>query len=640
MSVFQQAYSSVANIDDIVSQRINDASHTSHSLQTTALDTLTALKDINFNFNGGPPPQPPNIDHSIDVSIDLPVVNATSFGSITSTLPQRPVLDAVPSIEPLDIPELKLSIDSLTIPTPPAWTVPSDVPERPEIEGIILPAAPSITLPALPDLVEMDIPEFTGLVLPVFTTTAPEFEATALPSILQWSEPVYHPEIIDEVLGVIRTLWSGGSGIPPAVEQAMMERASSREDMMVNREISQIAEDFSLRGFTMPTGMQAARIDQARQDSTLKKLSLNREMTIKIAEWQIENIRFGVEQAVAAENVYVNIFLNSAQRLFEAAKFQIEAQLNIYNAQVSLYNSRVNGYQIEASVFDTMVKAKLSEIDVYKTEIEAEVARGQINEQKVRTYIAQVQSLQTEVDIYKARMQGTQVESDIIRNKIEAYRAEVQAYGERIQADKIRFDAYESQVKGESVKAGIIDAEARAYAALVQGKVSANDIDMKQADMIIQKNRLALEAYVADLEVEKVRIQSQSSVITSGSQAYVADTQRFAAQAQAETAKAQVLVTAKEAELRTNISFYQAQVQAYIGNMEQLIRQSGLVIDALKAAGQVSSTLAAGAMAGVHVGATLSGSGSVSASGSYGESTSKSTSDSKSESHTYYYEGT
>lgn len=637
-NVFEQAYNSVENVDQIVSSRINDASATSQALQLTAMKTIKELQDVNFRFNAGPPPLLPDIDPNIDVVIDLPPITPTSFGTITSTMPDHPSLDGVPSVNPLDIPDFQSSVGSLNIPEPPPWTAPGAAPDRPSTGDVVLPDAPLLVMPQMPALVEINIPSFAGVNLPSFSATAPEFEGTALPGILQWSEPTYHPEILDEVLGIIRTLWSGGSGIPPAVEQAMIERALSREDMIANREVDSVAEEFSLRGFTMPTGMQAARVDQMRQDLALKKLSLNRELTIKFAEWQIENIRFGVQQAIAAENVFVNIFLNSAQRMFEAAKFQIEAQLNIYNAQVALFNARMSGYQIEASVFDTLIKAELSKIEVFKAEIEAEVARGQINEQKVRTYTAQVQALQTEVEIYKARMQGAQVQSEIIQNQIEAYKADVQAYGERIQADKVRFDAYESQVKGEAAKAGIIDAEARAYAALVQGKSSAADIDVKRAELIIQKNRSLVEAYIADLDAEKARIQSQSAVIQSGAQAYIADTQRFAAQAQAETAKAQVQVAAKEAELRTNVSFYQAQVQAYIGNMEQLIRQAGLVIDALKAAGQISSTLAAGAMAGVHVGATLTGSGAVSASGAYSDIESFSKSESRNEN--YNYEGT
>ncbi len=634
-SAYQKAIAVVDDVDTLVNARIQDAATTSASLRVTALSTIEALQNVNFNYSAGSPPSPPSIDPNIDVTIDLPPITPTSFGTITSTMPIRPGLEGVLSVSPLNIPTFQPSIGSLNIPNPPAWAPVGAAPQRPTTGDVVLPDAPPLGTLQMPALVEINIPVFGGVTLPFFDASAPEFEGTALPGILQWSEPTYHPEILDEVLGVIRTLWAGGSGIPPAVEQAMVERAMSREDMIANREIDSVAEEFSLRGFTMPTGMQAARTDQMRQDLALKKLSLNRELTIKFAEWQIENIRFGVQQAIAAENVFVNIFLNSAQRMFEAAKFQIEAQLNIYNAQVALFNARMNGYQIEASVFDTLVKAELSKIEVFKAEIEAEVARGQLNEQKVRTYTAQVQALQTEVEIFKARMQGAQIQSEIVRTQIEAYKADVQAYAERIGAEKIKFDAYESQVKGEAAKAGIIDAEARAYAALVQGKANAADVDIKRAELIIQKNRSLIESYIADLDVEKTNIQSQSAVIQAGAQAYVADTQRFAAQAQAETAKAQVEVAAKETELRTNVSFYQAKVQAYIGHMEQLIRQASLVVDALKAAGQISSTLAAGAMAGVHVGATLSGSGAVSGSGADSFVNSYSKSESKNENYNY-----
>lgn len=637
-NVFEEAYSSVETVDRIVQERITDSVTTAEALQATALTTIEQLSGIGFIPGSAPPPTPPDINADIRVDIDLDPVGPTSFGTITSQLPDPVELEDVPDLTLPIIPEFNSSIASLNIPSPPPWTAPGAAPVRPDVEDVILPEAPIITLPPLPTLEEISIPEFAGVTLPVFDATEPTFQGSALPGILQWQEPTYAPEIIDEVLVQIRRLWDGGSGIPPAVEQAMVERAMSREDMIANREIDAVAEEFSLRGFTMPNGVQAARADQMRQDLAVKKLALNRDLTIEFAKYQIENVRFAVQQGIAAENVFVNIFLNMAERLFQAAKFQIESQIQIYGAQVSLYNAQINAYQIRAQVFDIQVKAALSYIEVFKAEVEAEIARGQINEQRVRTYSAQVQALMTGVEVFKAQMQGAAVQADVIRNVIEAYKADVQAYAERINADKVRFDAYEAQVRGEAAKAGIIDSEARAYAALIQGKVSLADIESKRADVYIQRNRLLLEAYVAELDAEKTRIQSQVGVIQAGAQAYTADTQRYSAQASAETAKAQVQVSAKEAELRTNISFYQAQVQAYIGNMEQMIRQAALVVDALKAAGSISSTLAAGAMAGVHVGATLSGSGGVSASGAYSESIAFSRSENRSEN--YNYEGT
>lgn len=635
--IFEEAFSVVETVDDIVQTRIRAAAESAARLEGTALSTISSLRSVSLGANVGAAPTVPSGDMDISVLLDLPEIVPTSFGSITSQLPTPVDLADVPVFDGLDIPTFHPSVTSLNIPQAPVWTAPGDAPVRPNIVDVTIPAAPTLTLPTMPTLIDINIPVFGGVNIPVFNASAPEFEGTALPGILQWTEPTYRTTILDEVMDKIRLLWSGGSGIPPAVEQAMVERAMSREDAIAMRAIDDVASEFSSRGFTMPSGMEAARVDMMRQELAVKKLDLNRTLTIEFAKFQIENIRFAVTQAIAAENVLVNIFLNMAERLFQAAKYQVESQINIYNMQVALFNARTSAYQTRAQVFDIMVKAALAEIDIFRAEIEAEVARGQINEQKVRTYTAQIQALLTGVEIYKAQMQGAQIESDVNRNRIEGYKADVQAYAERIGAEKVRFDGYESQVRGEVAKAGIIDSEARAYAALVQGKAAEADVNIKHAELIIQKNRVLIEAYVADLDTEKVRIASQTAVIQAGAQAYIADTQRFAAQAGAETAKAQIVVSAKEAELRTNIALYQAEVQSYLGRMAQMTSQAAVVVDSLKAAGQISSTLAAGAMAGVHVGTTLSASGGISASGSGSSQTSQSISETTSRN--YNYEG-
>ena len=637
MGIFDQTFAVVNDVDRLVSERIADATATSEALTANALATIAQMGNVSYNFNGSVP-STARPDMSFDVTLNLPEINPQSFGEITSDLPDGPIYEEVPPLFTLVIPDFTPSITGLSIPEPPAASAPLAPPERPVTGTVTLPDAPVISLPPLPLLDVIEISEFAGLTMPLFDATAPEFEGSALPGILQWSEPVYTTEILDEVLVKIRDLWSGGSGIPPAVEQAMVERAHSREDMTANREIASVDEEFSMRGFTMPTGMQAARVDQLRQDLAIKKLGLNRDLTIEFAKWQIENIRFGVEQAIAAENVYVNLFNNMAERTFVAARFQVESQISVYNAQVSLFNARMQAYQIEASVFDTLVRAEMTKVEVFKAEIEADIARGQLNEQRVRVYTAQIEAINTQIEIYKAQMQGASVQADVIRTQIEGYRADVQAYAERIQADRVRYDAYKARIDAEVAKAGIIDAEARAYAALVQGKSSVADVEIKRSELVIRKNESRVNAYAAALNAEKTRLQSQSAVISAGAQAYVADTQRFSAVAQAETAKAQLEVSATEAAMRTNIAYYEARVRSYLGQMEQSLRQAELIAESLRAAGQLSTTLAAGSMAGVHVGATLSGGGSVSAGGSSSES--MSTTNSTSVNKNYNYEGT
>jgi len=630
---FAEAYAAVDNIEALVSERIQQASDLSSSLREEARLAFEALSEFNLDdLQLALPVAPPN---AIEVSADFEIdpVNATSFGSVNVSIPTAPTLDAVPSIGDLTIPEFTSMITGLSIPDAPEATAPIAAPEAPVTGTVTLPEEPTVALPTLPALDDVTIPEFVFPTLPDFDATAPEFEGTPVSNVLQWSNPTYAPEVVDEVIVKLREMWDGSLGLPEAVEQAMWERAAAREDLAVARAVSEAMLDFSSRGFTMPNGMLVARVDAIREEALLKKLGLNREITIQVAQWQVENVRLAVERAIAAENVLVNIFENMANRELDAAKTQLAFHLDVYNAQVALFNARQQAYSVAAQVYKTQLDAALSQIDVFKAQIEGEVARSQVNEQRVRAYSATVDGVRAIVDVYKAKMEGASIQSDVIRNQIEAYKAEVQAYGERVQADKVRFEAYEARVRGESAKAGIIDAEARAYSATIQGKTAIADLDTKRAELAISRNRQTVEAYAAQLQAVRADIESQQATIQVAAQAYTADTQRFAAQASAEADKARVEIAGEEATMRSNISLYEAHTKNYIAHMEQLIRKAQLQLEALQSAAQVASTLAAGAMAGVSVGANLSGSGSVGASGSVTESSS----DSYSESHNYNY---
>lgn len=627
-NAFRQASSTVDLVESLVDNHITRARDNARTLQSAAEATLAAMGNVNLDFNAGPMPTAPAIDNTPLTREPLPGINGTTFGNVTYTAPTLGTLDLAGDIPNLVIPEFNPSVTGLNIPLPPAWTAPTQAPDSPTVEDVTVPDMPVLAMPVAPTLAEITVPTFDGLTLPTFDSTEPEFAATALPGLLQWSEPTYHTEILGDVIAQLRKMWAGGSGLPEAVEQAMWARAADREDLTALRAIDSVADEFSLRGFTSPTGMQAARVDQMRQDLTVKKLGLNRELTIQVAQWQIENMRFACEQGIAAENVLVNVFLNTAARLFEAAKFRIESQLNIYGAQVNLFNARMNGLQIRAAVFNARVQAELTKVEVFKATIDAEVARGQLNTQKVQAYGAMIDALKAQTEMYRTQMQGAEIKASVIRNRIEIFKAQVQAYAEQIGAQKTQFDAYESQVKGEAAKAGILDSEARAYAALIQGKSAAADIDVKRISLKLDNNRAKLQEFTGRIELEKASVQAQLAGIQAAASAYTADTQRYSAEASAMAAKGQLESSTREAQMRTNVALYQAQVQAYIANMEQMMRKAALSLDAMKAAGSMASTLAAGAMASVHVGATLGGSASLQA----GASTSVSAGQSETES--------
>ena len=182
---FAEAYSTVDHVEQLVDERVRTAVETASELQSSAMDTVSALGNVNLNFNAGNPPALPNIDPSINVDLNLPNISPTSFGTITSNVPNTPALDPVPAIPDLTIPDFVSSIGSLNIPNAPAWTAPPQVPTEPTIDDVVVPDMPALVIPAAPALEEITVPDFAGLTLPLFDATAPEFEGSALPGILQ-----------------------------------------------------------------------------------------------------------------------------------------------------------------------------------------------------------------------------------------------------------------------------------------------------------------------------------------------------------------------------------------------------------------------------------------------------------------------
>src|SRR5262249_26203964 len=143
-------------------------------------------------------------------------------------------------------------------------------------------------------------------------------------------------------------LAGGSSGLPPAVEQAIFDRAVDREEHNVEKMVKEAYDEFATRGYTLPPGVLMARTDEIRQKAQLAVNSANRELMIKAAEWELENIKFAVEQGVACENILVNLFTNQAQRVFEGQKFEVQARIDVYRAFVDLFNARQNAYRTAA----------------------------------------------------------------------------------------------------------------------------------------------------------------------------------------------------------------------------------------------------------------------------------------------------
>lgn len=600
-----------------------------------------ALADLgNIKVDEVPPPPPLtaptfdpldiNLGAEPDLSVSPPVIPAapimTSIDSLLANLDvgDMDALPPAPTLIPINLPD-----------APGAISVPTPI--KPAIDTAVdLPSAPVVVLPDMDPMLPITIPDFVFPTLPDFNDTPPDASALVVPNVfINWAEPKYESELLDDLMLQVRSMMAGGTGLPPAVEDALFSRARERLSAETKRAVQEAFDTWAGRGFTMPPGMLTKAVNVAQEEGRLKAAELNRDILVEAAKWEIENIRFAVQQGMALEQLTQNLFENMAKRLFEVAKFQAESQINVFNAQISLFNAQNQAFNTLAQVYKTKLDGALSKLQAYKTAIEGQALIGQINTQAVEVYKAKLQGITANVDVYKAMMDGAKVRAETIKTQLDAYRADVQVFAEQINAEKVKFDAYETQVKAETAKAGMLDAQARAYASTIQALASKADIKVKGVQIKMDAAKVHVQKYLADVDGYKAQLSAAMQEV-----GFVTDV--FKARVDAWRAKAGAVTTVAEAEIRqtdmvtrTNIAFSEMQMKEYEAKMQKAIQTAQIALEAAKAMGAYSAQLAAGAMSAMHVSASVSGSGSQS--DSFSNSVSKSTSESTSTNHNYNY---
>ena len=291
--------------------------------------------------------------------------------------------------------------------------------------------------------------------------------------------------------------------------------------------------------------------------------------------------------------------------------------MQLYNVQVGVFNAAMNVYSIKAQVFKTNIDAKLALLDAYRIQLDGQKVIGEINAQAVQSYNVAVQAVGAQTEIYKAQMSGAQVQAQIITSQIEVYRTDVQAYAEKLGAQKVAFDAYKTQVEGEVAKAGILDVDARVFTALVAAESTRADTYFKGVDAKIAVFRANNDQYGLQLERTKTELQAKLAKVQARAQVEGLNIQYLSVQNDANRAKAEAEIRIIEQQLQGNIAAANAAIKQYEVLMTKGIQEADLKSRALQAAGQMTATLAGGAMAAQHVSAQISGSGTDSLSAQY-----------------------
>lgn len=594
---------------DLVRDMLDEARDKSDDAVLAAQNAIAALQNAQLPEALPDPPPVPAVVTNFNATIGynpetMPNLGALYYRDIAEFNPDEITIPDVAA----DIPPYVPVITGLTIPAAPAFTMPA-APVSPGIDlTVAVPDAPAPDYGASPQLLEITMPTYVAPVLPVFNDDAPEFTAVAPDPFVEWAEPVYTSDVRDAVRAVLAEMLAGGTGLPDDVERSIWERARGRLDAATRRKIDEAHAQWASRGHAFPTGMLNAQTIALLDEANAKANEMSMEVAIEQAKLEQQNRQFAVQQGIQYEQVFVNLFLQIADRSFQIAKFAVETQIQVFNARVAEFAARNTAFMAKIEQYKAELEGAFAYLKAFEALVSAEKAKADVNVAQIQAYNARVQAYNSQVQAFKTLIEAEGVKVDLEKAKIDVYRGEIEAYVGQINGQRASFEAYSSRVQAEAAKAGLEEANAKAYSARIQGIAAQADIAINGAKLKLDGQRLDLDWSIANIQRLTALNGQELAVIQANATVYEANVRRATAKFGADAAVKSVELQAVTEANRSVIAKYQASLEAWRTQAQQILAIAGLNSESLRAAGQIASTLAAGAMAGTSVSAGVSGS--------------------------------
>jgi len=451
-----------------------------------------------------------------------------------------------------------------------------------------------LTLPSAPSLLSLSTIAFDGVTIPTFDEDVPELTVVA-PSILTYTPgDAYTSSLLTYTKSSLEDrIRNGGTGLNPDAEEAIWNRGRERE-LRANtdalREIDRMAETM---GYALPSGVWLDARLKVQTENAYVAAGLSREIMIKQAELELQNVQQSLAQAIQLEGILIQNNNAVEQRLFESSKYATEAGVAIYNARVQAYAAYVDAYKTKVSVYEARVRGELAKVEVYKARIDAEQTKAQMNSALVQQYKVQVDAALANVEVYKAQISAIQTKAAIEKTKVEIFGEQVKAYTAKVNAYTAGVEGFRATIQAETAKQGAYKSQVEAYTARVQAASKVADVRIEEFKARLAAKNIEWDAFKAQASAESARVQAISSVNSARADVYRAEVAGLSGYHELLTKQWQVSID--QAQRVSEIGVASAKA-----NAELFMTVRSLAMDAAKVGAQVSAQLGAAALNAVN----------------------------------------
>ena len=499
-----------------------------------------------------------------------------ALASVTLELPDAPgntlVFQDIAAIDAGVVPALTATAPSLVLPNKPAELATFSA-QLPTINlSAEFPTAPSYIVPDAPVLTDRSEPLAPTVSLPAFDGVKPGAAPAAPKDLVVGFSAAYHsaaPEFVSMVDGYVdaellkinpqygqqmgrienqlTTYLTGGTGLKPAVEGAIYERARGKNNAEARRARDAAYGEAAGRGFTLPTGALMSAMQQVRQAGADNNARAAGEIVVMQAEMEQKNLQFAVTTSANLRVSMLNASLSYMQNLvslngqaLDYAKTALTAVIELYNTAVKAYGLKLEAYKADAVVFETLIRGAMAGIEVYKAQITALQALTQVDMERVAVYRARIDVLTAMTSMYRTQVEAVVSKASLEKLKIEVFQAQVQSFGAQVSAKNAEYQGYTAAIGGEQAKVQMFNAQVQAYGTQVQGFRATIDAKAEVVRAAATTNDARARQYTAAMSGYQTVVQAKGEVARTQLENQRQQVTAFQAQVQAAVGKAQV----------------------------------------------------------------------------------------------------
>ncbi len=490
--IVNDKYAKSVQLADAASSRLSDAAQAFNN-------SIYSPAQINVQWQTLPAPNLPPIPELPDLPTETFSTPGGMPGAFTATM------------DNVDIDDINIQIPVLDFGVAPTLNI-GQAPVLPTVRDVAIPDAPTVVLPTAPQFLQLQTHTFGGVNL--HEDWLDKLDEIPELSILQPTPFSYSPgakyasQLLENLKATLNARIQGGTGLAPAVEQAIWDRSRDRETQLALAREQEALRGAEALGFPLPSGVLAAQLQDARREYHDKLSGLSRDIAIKQAEMEQANLQQATTLALQLESTLLDDCYKLEALALDVAKTTAENAINAHNAALEHFKALLTGYQAYSAAYDTVIKAELNKVEVFKAMLAAEETKANINKSLVERFKAEIDGAMAAVQIYQARVGAAKTLVELESTRIQAGAEEVKAFVATINAETAKAELYKTRIGGETAKVGAVEAVARAYGAKVGAQAEKARVGVAKYQAQISAKGLEWDGWKAQLASATARVES------------------------------------------------------------------------------------------------------------------------------------